>query len=114
MVVSVSILPGRNISKVVTVKVSEEMLSFMKKRCDEEGVTVSKLVREAILLYLREEPGEIIDDIEKVNHEKTLSFKMTKLFLTRLDEYAMNHRMSRSQVVRSSIFYYFMTKDGDK
>jgi Arc/MetJ-type ribon-helix-helix transcriptional regulator len=112
MVVSVFILPSRNVTKVVTVKMSEEMFSFVKERCEKEGVSMGKLVRDAILYYLREEPvgesREVIHETERIEHVKVFSFKMSKLFLARVDGYAINHRVSRSDVIRSSIFYYLM------
>jgi metal-responsive CopG/Arc/MetJ family transcriptional regulator len=95
---------------------SEEMFSFVKERCEKEGVSMGKLVRDAILYYLREETvgesrgesREVIHETERIEGVKVFTFKMSKLFLARVDQYAMNHRVSRSDVIRSSIFYYLM------
>lgn len=45
--------------KVVRVRMSEDMLNELEKRCDKRGLNMSELIRDIIGRYLNDQPRKI-------------------------------------------------------
>jgi len=95
--------------RVVTLKLEEELLQKLDLYAMNSGVTRSDVIREALESYLTS--ATIKRRIRKTM--KIITVKLEEKLLQKLDLYAINSRVTRSDIIREALKQYLSGKGGE-